>query len=285
MRRYEFEAEGISPHRAVDKLLRGGVRVLSARPAKKNAVIIAVDGKDRKKVFAILKDSCYNIKNMRARGAERLREALLRGIGLVAGTAVALPAVLFVQGRVLKIDVTGSGAYLRAEVGDILSEGGVHLFSPFPEEPNSLTARILSLPRVSFCSIAAEGGVLTVCVEVGEEGDRPESLPLLAPEAGEVEELLVLRGTALVSVGDEVGRGDPVVEGFAVYGEERREVTVIARVRVRFAVRKKYETDEASARAQAALDFGETGDLRFTETEGGILAEGYGHAEAAMNFG
>ena len=65
MRAIELEIEGLSAHRAVERLRREHIAVLSARRTQKNAVAVCVDANDRKKVFAILRDTCYNIKKVR----------------------------------------------------------------------------------------------------------------------------------------------------------------------------------------------------------------------------
>ena len=194
------------------------------------------------------------------------------------------PCVLFLQGRVLRIEVTGSGAYLEPEIRAVLSEKDVGYFSPMPA-PNAVVPDILSLPRVHFCSVKGENGVLTVRVEVGDETSPLAAQSLLSPAAGKVEELTVLRGTPLVQVGDSVERGQEIVANYALRGEEREKCIVVARVRIAFSVSREYELDEERARAQAMLDFGELSDLHMTKTAAGWRVEGTGHAEGTMNFG
>ena len=71
MRKCGIEIESLSAHRVVDKLARAGIEVLGAEKIQKNAVTVWVNGKDRKKVFAILRGSCYNIKKVTYRGIFR----------------------------------------------------------------------------------------------------------------------------------------------------------------------------------------------------------------------
>lgn len=285
MRAVTLEVETLSPSVAVEKVRRGGVTVLGACRAQKNVLLLTVDGKDRQKVFAILQNTCYNIKKIRPRAWSRLLLWMKEGVGLLAGGAVALSLVAFAESRVLRIEVEGSGAYLSREVESVLSENGVNPFSPLPKDRAALSSRILELPRVCFCSLSERGGVLTVRVEV-EDGISPFlQEPLLSPASGTVEQLLVLRGTALVSVGDEVEAGQPVVGDYARYGEDIRPVTVMARVRIRFPVHRVYEGDEAAARAQATLDYGNIEEITFTPTDGGYFAEGTGRADASLHFG
>ena len=286
MRAYEFYLEGLSVYRAVDRLSKEGIEVLSARRTQKNGLILAVNANDRKKAFAILNSSCYNIKKSRPAGAAKLISSCLRAAGLFAGAIVALCGVFFLQGRVLRVSVTGSGAYLEPEIRAILAEEGVGLFSDMPEG-SAVAARILALPRVHFCTVKGEGGVLTVCVEVGEELSPLKREPLLSPASGVVEQLVVLRGTPLVKAGDNVERGQTLVEPYALAGEaeEKLESTVVAFVRIAFPVSAEYELGEEAAKLQAELDFGQIEGIHTAKTEKGWRVEGTGHAEASLNFG
>ena len=275
----EFEIEGLGAERVAEKLVRGGVPVLGARIVQKNVVRIRVDGKHGKKVFAILQGSCYNIKKSRPVGWERVVHAFMKHAGLAVGAVLFVCAVVFFQGRILKIDVVGSGAYYRAEVLSVLSERGASFLAPVPAEKAGITARILALPRVSFCSLSHEGGVLTVRVEVEDEALPLVVGALTAPADGTVESLTVVRGRACVSVGDEVRAGDPVAEPAA--GENY----VIARVAVRYAVDAEYTGSEESARAQSYLDYGEIADLQSQKTGNGWRITGSALAIAAVNLG
>lgn len=285
LKRTQLYVEGLSAYRAVDKLNRGGVETLSARKTQKNAIIIEVESKDAEKAFAILRGSCYNVKKIRFRGVTRIAKACRARIGLVAGAAVFIACAVSAETRVLKIEVDGSGAYYGAEIREILSRNGVNMWSAAPDDTSAVEAEILSLPRVSFCSLGKSGGVLKVTVEVSDENASLKSRPLLAPVAGVVEELTVVRGTALVSVGDEVRAGDVVVDNSARYGETERTVIVIARVKVRFPFTAEYALEsEEAARAQASLDCGQLTDLRTHKTENGWLVEGTGYGESSINL-
>lgn len=284
MRAVEITIEGLSAHRAAEKLRREGVRVLSARRGQKNALTVAVDANERKKVFAILRSSCYNVTDVRYIGPMRLLRAALRAAGMAAGCAVVLFASAWMQGRVLRVEVVGSGAYLEPQVRAILAECGVSRFSRPPSEREVMPA-VLSLPRVGFCSMQAEGGVLRIRVEVDDEAVLPSAVPLRAPVSGTVDALTVIRGTPLVQVGDEVKEGDVVVDSAMLFQEERREVLVIARVHIKYRAEREYALPRERALLQGYLDFGEDAELSAFETEKGWRVEGWAYSESALNFG
>ena len=283
--RTEFYVEGLSVHRVVDRLAREGITLHAVRRVQKNAICLQVEKKESKKAFAILRSSCYNVRKVRPRGLSRVTLFLLRHAGLVAGSVLFLACILLAQTRVLSVRVTGSGAYLRPQVEEILLANGVGRFSALPSETGAVSAAVLALPRVSFCSLRMSGGILTVNVEVSDDDAQITSAPLLAPVSGTVSELVVVRGTPLVNVGDTVEAGMPVVGDYALFGEETRPVIVIARVVVTYPVAREYALSEEAALTQALLDFGEIGDLHTTKTESGWLIEGVAHTTAAVNLG
>ncbi len=284
MRSCEIFIEGIGAARAVEKIVRGGVPVLAARVQKKG-VTVRVDGKHREKVFAILRGSCYNGKNVRFAGLLRLMRLGMARIGLIAGALVFAGLVLFFQGRVLRIEVVGSGAYYEAEVLRTLAGEGTKLFSPPPADRARITAEILSLPRVSFCALSHEGGVLTVRVEVSDEALPLAGGCLYAPADGVIESLTVLAGTACAAVGDSVSQGDAIVRSVTLVGEEELPVTVIASVTVRYAVDAEYAGSEQQALAQAYLEHGAIEELHTQRTEVGWRVTGSALAYAALNLG
>ncbi len=284
MKGVEITVESLSAARAVEKLSREGVAVLSARSPRKNVVILAVAGKDRQKAFAILRGSCYNIKNVRERGVLRLKKLLSASAGLIAGGALFFAAVCFFGTRVLRVEISGSGAYYEREVRAILKEAGVDRFSAYPSDTGALTAQILALPRVEFCAFRMEGGVLTVEIRAGEETERLTPAPLRVPSDGTVEEIVAVRGTPLVKEGDAVRAGQIAVGDYALFGETKQRVAVIAKVVVRAPVSREYAAGREEAIAQALLDFGELSELEAVATQRGFMIKGIAHFTAAIGL-
>lgn len=285
--KYEFTVEALSVFRVVDKLARAGIEVRSFRILTKNSAVFTVNGKDTKKVFAILRGSCYNIKKVRPKGLSLLTQKLTRYAGLLAGIVLFFAAVFFFESRVLDIRVVGSGAYYEDEIRRILSDNGIERFSALPEDCAPVTARIISLPRVSFCTVGKNGGIVTVTVEVTDDEPTLTSEPLLSPATGVVEELAVIRGTPRVQIGDAVGEGDEIVSNETAFGEEGKigNVIVIARVVVACPFAREYAGSEESALLNAALEFGNMRDIHTTQTGEGWLVEGVALIEKSLNLG
>ncbi len=270
--RVRLLVEGLSAFRAVDKLVQGGVEVLSAQKTQKNGVFIDVKSKDRKKAFAILCASCYNVKKVSFRGFTRIVHRYRSRVGVLLGAILFCVAVPFVQTRVLRIFVSGSGACYEAEVRQILANGGVREYAGFPQETSSLIAQILALPRVSYCSFLREGGVLTVEVQVSDDGEFLSASPLVSPVNGELLELTVVRGRACASVGDGVLSGDILVDCMR---EDGSNVLVIASAKIAFSEYATFSAEsEEGALAQARLIYAQAEELAVSQESAGWLISG-----------
>ena len=281
----EIFVESLSVFRVADKLARAQIEVCDFRILSKNSAVFTVNGKDTKKAFAILRNSCYNIKKVRPKGAARAVAAAKRFLGLAVGILLFFASVLFFEARVLDIRIVGSGAYYREEILHILDENGVKKLKVLPKDCAPITASIISLPFVSFCTVGKEGGIVTVTVEVTSDDKTLISEPLLSPASGTVEELVVIRGTPAVQAGDSVRAGDLIVKNEATFGEDiTRQVIVIARVSVAYPFSKEYAGSEEAALLAASLEFERIREVHTTKTGEGWLVEGVALAQSSLNL-
>ncbi len=280
-----FTVRSLSAQCVPDKLARAGVPVLCVRMRQKNTVEVHIRAKDVKKTFAILRGSCYNIENLGYFGLARLGANAVRAAGLLFGAVLFLAAVLFCESRVLAVEVVGGGAYYAREVLSVLEEEGVGRFAPMPKDTGRLTARILRLRNVEFCSFKRRGGILTVEVQCAESEAPIAGMPLVSSVSGVISELIVLRGTACVSVGDAVEKGQLLVENYSMTGDKKTPVIVIAKAGIVREIDAVYALEgEAQAAAQAALDFGEFREIHISKTKGGWRVQGTAEVVCALNL-
>ncbi len=279
-----FKVTSLSTGRVPGKLARENIPVLLCREVQKNVLEVHIRAKDRKKAFAILRSSCYHIDDVKYYGPARARQLAPQLFGLLVGVLLFFAAVYTFESRVLTVEVTGSGAYYEREIRAILQEEGVGGFSPMPRDTAVLTARVLALPRVEFCTFKRAGGILTVEVRVSENAQPIAGMPLIAPVSGTVIGLTVVRGTPLVSVGDSVREGDTVVDVYTLAGEQKIPSLVIAAVTVEREICLEYALPEDRAKAQALLDFGPLKNLHIEKTKQGCKVSGVMTKTASVNL-
>lgn len=255
--------DGVMPERAIDKLQKSGISVFSAKKIKKTQILFHIMKKDIEKAFAIYPNMCYN--NIRGSvytftrvGALTPRERVTRRfrlLGILLGVCCFLIAVLGSTDLVFKIEVVGSKVYER-EVVEILKENGVGVFSGYKSgKEKEISAQILALDGVEFCSVKKSGN--RVIIEVRqtplpqikiEEGD------LIAPRSCRLEKAVALGGTILKKAGEEITAGESIVGGFFMNldGVSQSPTTVVATAKL-LCVEEITARSEEEGRAQAIL--------------------------------
>lgn len=212
--------QSLSPEVALSKLKREGISLYHVEKTEKNRLYFSIKSKDERKAFAILGNSCYNMKKERSEGWSLLFERARKRVGCLLGALLLFAAMFFLQPMVFFIDVKGERAY-RDYAMTLLEENGVRLFSPYTGDNVYLSAKLLQLPAVTFASVRKEGFCLVVEIRSRLQEATVRKEPLFASCDGTVESIVVLAGTASVKVGDEVKKGDVLVLPTTTDGRER----------------------------------------------------------------
>lgn len=206
---------------AIKKLQRAQIPVYDCK--KQGAdFIFCVKDKDVKKVFAIFAKPCYNIVIQRKSRKKRLLNSIILRAGLIVGAIIFVFAAFVSDYFVLKIEVSGSGSYLKSVVRQIVLEEGAGEWKPFSALDKPVACgRILSLPQVTFCNIQKRGSVLVIDVQVdGAQTETAARKPLVADVSGTVKNIVTICGTAAVSAGDTVSKGDVLIYASMQAGEK-----------------------------------------------------------------
>ncbi len=229
----EYEVSGLNLSRLIDVYRKRGIDLFDIKKRGNRQIRITVKHSDSKKLFAITKEMCYNIKRVRFRGKFKSLTYLYRNVGVLLGALVFIATSFFTNDLVFSIDYSGSGSVYKREVNAYLKENGVGVYSRFSDvDLDALGEGIMAISsRLSFAECRKEGNRLKIELILSKE--PPKTLSggerfLKTDVDGVIETLKVYRGTPLVKVGDGVHSGDVLVDGFYLVGEERVEENVIA---------------------------------------------------------
>lgn len=172
--------EGMMPYRALNRLKREGICLKDVKKRKKNQIVCVVDAKDVEKVFAIYPKVCYNgggytayiVRIMPFYGLQRRWEFAKKRLGLWLGVVLFLLLTVASNEFIFRIDVVGEPSY-EAAVTEILKKSGVEKFRRYDlENADLITAEILRLNEVSFCSVRKIGSTLVVEVHTSPFSDE-----------------------------------------------------------------------------------------------------------------
>lgn len=265
---------------ALKRLKRAGICVYGCKK-RGAAFVFAIKDKDVEKAFAIFAKPCYNVKVVRRSRVKRLLGLVRLRAGLFLGAAAFIALALASDMFMLKIEVSGSGSYLEAEVRRIVYDEGAgegKLYASF--NFSAATGRILALPQVTFCHIARCGSVLVVDVQTDEEHAGTASYePLISDADGTVRTIVAVCGTAAVAEGDSVKKGDTLIHAYTLAGENKVEGLAAGYAELECAGTAQYfsaaESRQSLKEAYASLLLEEedilTSSYTVKPTQGGVL--------------
>lgn len=228
-----FQVKGLNLDRLLNNLKKKGITLLNINKIDNKTINLTVYHNQSKKFFAICKELCYNVKEIKEKGLFYPLLFLKRNLGVLMGAVILLSFSLYFNNRLLDIRYSGSGSVLKNEVQVILSENGIDKFSKFSNfNLNDISNKILSSnPRLSYVNCKKDGNVLSVELALGERAKDKltgNAKSLISNFDGVITDLKVYRGTALIKKGESVKKGDIIVCGDVVIKDQPTRVNVLA---------------------------------------------------------
>ncbi len=214
------------------------VSVLEFKIKSDSECELTIDFKDRYIFFAICKNMCYNKKVTRYKGMLSPFARFFVKAGVCLGVISFTMLSWVLNGIVLDIKVEGSAKCFERETLSLVSVCGIKKYSSFKNvDYVALESAILSNnEKISFVSVYKRGNSLVINAELSNSPNEPLAKhdgDLVSSVDGVIEEISVLRGTALVTLGQEVKKGDILVGAYLTDkdGEVYKSFTV-ARVKI-----------------------------------------------------
>ena len=306
----KYCVDGFNQDRLINLLRAKGIGLFDLKKQSQSLMTFCISVKQDKKFFAILKDLCYNksvkvkkrhlfqrkgenassenvivsktecgytVTKIGVSGKARWLYFLSVNLGLVFGALAFIGVCVYNADVIRKIEFKGSGSVLQTEILCYLQDSGVKVNGRFSDHDlASLSDGVLaSNGYLTFAECYKRGNSLIVNVALAK--DRVNVLDdsvtaLYSDVCGEIQQMRVYRGTALVDVGDRVQVGTLLVDGYATVKEQTLTTNVIASVVIRAEQTFQYRFDrgdqEERAILNARLDFeGQTVDGEIVNKE------------------
>ena len=288
--------EGVTPERALSRLVKAGICVFQVKKSKKNRILLTVRKKDSEKVFAIYPNMCYNISRSSVystrkagkTGVYKLVSFFVKRVGFVLGVAVYFTAVALSQNLVLGVKVVGDKSY-RSEVVETLRKNGVNYYGVYKSgKENSVCADLMQLKEVTFVSVKKSGYRVRVEVRTSSlSTELPKPGDMRSDRDGSLIELTVLKGTPLKKVGDRIRAGESLVGGYTLSASgEKREVYPVAKA-VLLCVFQAEIVAESKEQALSSLPLfvdGKVVKAEAEETENGFWVRAEYEYTQSVNF-
>ena len=296
--------QGLMPERALLRLRRAEIPLFDVKKIDAKTLRISVERKDVEKIFAIYPNLCYNKTATDfsssaftawlapKKGLSAWLDKAKKRVGLLLGALLFVFITAFADGFVFGVEFVGTDVYAR-ETYMALQELNLRTFAPYKRgKEDMLCAKLLAIDNVEFCSVQKKGFRLVVEIRTASFAkDNTKSGKLYAEYSGKVVSLTVLRGTALIKIGDFVNAGEPLVgDWFSTEDGGQVRVQAIARVGISCAYESEIVSPTAEeAFATAYLAIGVTDSVQIkqreiTATERGFLVKLSYDVVQSINF-
>lgn len=190
----------------------------------KNGCFLTIDAVDEQKFFAISRNMCYNVERIGYTGRFAFFKKLLKSAGAVFGAAAFITFVCLCDAVVGEIVYKGDAAAFRRQIVSVLKLNGVEKGKICKADCSSLGEKIaISTDGISYATVTKSGRRIIVDVKSDEEKLDPIDVSkdeILSPADGKILRLNVLSGIAVVKIGDEVKKGQPIISGQYVHDDK-----------------------------------------------------------------
>lgn len=190
----------------------------------KNGCFLTIDAVDEQKFFAISRNMCYNVERIGYTGRVAFFKKLLKSAGAVFGAATFITFVCLCDAVVGEIVYKGDAAAFRRQIVSVLKLNGVEKGKICKADCSSLGEKIvISTDGISYATVTKSGRRIIVDVKSDEEKLDPIDVSkdeILSPADGKILRLNVLSGIAVVKIGDEVKKGQPIISGQYVHDDK-----------------------------------------------------------------
>lgn len=270
---YRYEITGDESFYLIERLHAKKIAVFDVEFCK-NKIILSIDSQDCKKLFAISRNMCYNIRKIKYYGKVSLLEFLRNKIGIALCFALFLLGLVFFDGYISKIEYLADGKYLAPRIEEILQENGVKENTFLIAELKTLENDVyLADERVAFVSIEKKGRILFVDVRLSTQKAQPIDVKkekIISTVSGEVVAINVFSGTSAVKVGDKAQKGSLLIDGYYDDNGEKIKTYALGEVLIKaeykfdyksFATGEKYK-NRAVLLAKESLNSDEVVDVK-----------------------
>lgn len=232
-----YKIVGLNLDRFINRVKNSGIALFDIKKTSQKCLFVTVSAKDSQNFFAIAQELCYNIKKVRYKGKGVLIYKLGKSIGAVIGVLIFTVLSIYIDGMLLGINFSGTGALYKEQVREYLYDNGIKVGARFSDfDLSRLEDGILaSNERLSFVCCEKRGTRLKIQLILAKDSVKTldgNHYQLVSTCDGVIESIKVYRGTAQYNVGDKVSLGDVIVDGYVVIKEQTVKINVLACVSI-----------------------------------------------------
>jgi similar to stage IV sporulation protein len=262
----KVEIIGLNLEKLLNFITKNNVKIYDARRAEHKGLILTVRYADRNKLFAIVKEKCYNIRVIRRFGAAYLLKEVRKRIALLICVAAAIVATAVFNSFIWELRITGVKNIAASDIEKAVSEFGVSMgmYGGGIDCAALELSLIDKVKGISYATCYKKGVTLFIDVVEAIPQNLPEdktSRDIYAAFSGIITRMVTINGTPLVKTGDGVSAGQMLISRTVAYADGT-SVDVRAAGEIYAAIAYTGETEFFERRTELVA----TGDFYETRT-------------------
>ncbi len=211
---------GASPEWCLNKLHEEGISFWNMEQVDEFTVLISVFCSQKETVLRLAERTMCNAECIGIYGMPYVLRGVKKRPILVIGTIMILLTTTLLPNYVWFYSVEGNSTVPAEEILRAAQEAGVRFGTRGKEiVPQTVKNRVLGqIPKLSWLTVTQSGGCAKIVVrervEMPTMIDRREVREMVAIRDGVVDEITVLDGSAAVTLGQAVIKGETLISGF-----------------------------------------------------------------------
>lgn len=214
----EIRLSGSNPERVINMAMSRGIHVWDIYQDPGGEMVCKVRLGGYKALRYIVRKSGCRVRIRKKKGLPFLVMRAKRRKILVLGLLFFCLSLYFLSSFIWFVEVAGNVKVPREVILERVAANGLEVgMAKGALQREYITEKLLlDIPELSWATVHVQGS--RVIIEVAEKtliphNDEAQPGDLLARVAGKVEEMLILKGTALIKEGDYVQQGQPIISG------------------------------------------------------------------------
>lgn len=211
---YRVKIEGLNLDRLIN-FIKNNYKASNIVRVSYNELLIDLSYNSYNNLLLKIDTSCYNVTIQKVYGINKILHIFKQNIALFVSAIICLSAILFLNTRLLKINIYGAQNSTKVEILNYLKSKNINVFNSNNISLNNLEQQLLeNVSNISMVSAVINGNVLVINVKEKLPQIVQNYADFVAPYNLVIESIMCYQGTKLKNVGDIVKKGESIVASY-----------------------------------------------------------------------
>lgn len=215
--------EGLNQPRLISKLVKEDIRTKNITRENTSIMTLDINKKDSKKAFAILQNLCYNYSVVCVSGAASVFRVAATRVGLIIGLVIFTSAVALSRGFIWQMQINGCDNVSEQVIELLLKTNNIRVGKSLKNiDKNLIKNELNKTAGVVESSIEIKGTTVIISIMESthyEPKTATQATDIVSKYDAQITRIVSLSGTCLVSRGQKIFKGAPLIGAYRLNPE------------------------------------------------------------------